>query len=88
MEECRLAEKFAALPLGMSLWSYAFLTPDGDLIQTEWVADETTRTRDTKELICAIAIAARRFPQTGTLRPVSVRQLLRLSPLSGNRTLW
>ena len=78
---CGLAARHQPLELRLP-------TLDGELIQTKWEAEETARTRDTKELICAITIAARRFPQTGRLRPASVKQLRRLSPLSGNRTLW
>lgn len=61
-EEQRLAKEFNALPLGLSLWSYGFLTPDGELVETDWEPNEILRTRDTQQLICAIAIAARRFP--------------------------
>jgi hypothetical protein len=68
-EERRLSEEFHALPLGISLWSYGFLTSDGELIETEWEPDEISRTKNISEVICAIAIAARRFPELKAFIP-------------------
>lgn len=73
-EEQRLAEDFHALPLGISLWSYGFLTPDGELVQTEWEPDEISRTKNIQEVTCAIVIAARRFPQLECFIPAQPKE--------------
>jgi hypothetical protein len=69
-EENRLAAKFQALPLGISLWSYAFLTSDGELIETEWEPNEILRSKSIQAFTFAVAIAARRFPELKTFIPV------------------
>lgn len=68
-EERRLSEQFHALPLGNSLWSYGFLTSDGELIESEWELNEVSRTKDVAAVICAVVIAARRFPQLKAFIP-------------------
>ena len=68
-EEYRLARKFHALPLGLDLWSYGFLTSDGECIATEWESDEISRSRNTPDLIRALVVAANRYPQLAAFIP-------------------
>jgi hypothetical protein len=68
-QERRLSERFHALPLGISRWSYGFLTSDGELIEIKREPCEVSRTKDVCAVICAIVIAARRFPQLKAFIP-------------------
>lgn len=86
-EECRLSKQFHALPLGISLWSYGFLTSDGELIETEWEPDEITRTKDISAVICAIAIAARRFPELESFIPSQPQESI-VCPACRGTKLW
>lgn len=86
-EECRLTKKFNALPLGISLWSYAFLSSDGELIETGWEPDEVSRTRNTSDIICAIAIAAWRFPELKTFVPLQPKESV-VCPACQGTKLW
>ena len=68
-EEYRLAQEFHALPLGLDLWSYGFLRPDGELISTEWEPDDIQRSRSIQDLIRAIVVASGRYPQLTAFIP-------------------
>lgn len=86
-EEVRLSEKFHALPLGLSLWSYGFLTPDGELVETDLEPDKILRTRNIQAVTCAIAIAARRFPQLEVFIPSQPKDSIDC-PLCQGTKLW
>ena len=69
-EEYRLAREFEALPLGYDLWSYCFLTADGELIKSGWEPGEIERYKDAGSLLGAIVWGSRqRFPQFSQFIP-------------------
>ena len=68
-EEYRLAREFHALPLGLDLWSYGFLTSEGEYIATEWEPQEVTRSKATQDLIRALVVAANRYHQLAAFIP-------------------
>jgi hypothetical protein len=86
-EEHRLSEQFHALPLGISLWSYGFLTSEGELIETELEPDEITRTKNISAVICAVAIAARRFPELKFFIPAQPEESIICPMCQGAKTL-
>jgi len=86
-EEKRLAEDLHALPLGISLWSYGFLTSDGEVIQTEWEPNEISRTKHIQTVTCAIVVAARRFPQLEAFIPAEPKDSIACPACQGTK-LW
>ncbi|HEX8266076.1 MAG TPA: hypothetical protein VF596_11765 [Pyrinomonadaceae bacterium] len=86
-EEKRLSQEFHTLPLGISLWSYGFLTSDGELVETDWEPDEILRTKNIQEVTCAIAIAARRFPQLKAFIPSQPKDSI-VCPACQGTKLW
>ena len=61
-DEYMLAREFGALPLGFDLWSYMFLTPDGEIIWAGWMPLEVNRWRSDFILGRALKIAGERYP--------------------------
>ena len=86
-EEYRLAQEFHALPLGLSLWSYGFLTPDGECIATEWEPKEIVRTRNIPDVIRALANATDRYPELAAFIPTRPSDAL-VCPLCEGAKLW
>jgi hypothetical protein len=86
-EEYCLAQQFRGLPIGISLWSYGFLTLDGELIQTEWELGEITRSKETQDIIRALVIAARRFSQLTPFIPVQPKES-KICPLCNGTKMW
>ena len=69
-KEYRLSREFHALPLGLNLWSYEFLTPTGEVISTGLEANELSRSVATEqELILMLVWGAERYPQLGAFIP-------------------
>jgi len=85
-EEHRLCKQFHALPLGISLWNYGFLTSDGELFETELEPNEITRTTNSSAVICAIAIAARRFPELNIFIPAQPKESIVCPMCQGTKT--
>ena len=62
VEEYKLALKHNALPLGVDLWSYVFLTANGEII---WDDNEgkTVSADDLQSLIRVLSVRKHRYPQ-------------------------
>src|SRR5690242_18517110 len=86
-EEYRLAKEFHALPLGIDLWSYQFLRPDGELISTGWEQEEISRGYSTSGLIRAVAGVAKRYPQFAAFKPDRPPEAIVCPACQGTR-LW
>ncbi len=67
-EQC-LSAALSALPIGTSLWSQVFLTPDAEVIATGIEANEFDRSRDTQDLIRVIVWASKRYSRLAPLIP-------------------
>lgn len=67
-EEYKLARKYNALPVGVDLWSYVFLTASGEVIWDDGEG-ETGSTNDLQSLIRILAVRKERYPQFGRLIP-------------------
>jgi hypothetical protein len=68
-EEYCLSQNFRALPIGVSLWAYVFLTPDGEVISTGVEPGELKRSRDNQDLLNALVWGTERYPSLATLIP-------------------
>ena len=86
-EEYRLAREFHALPLGLSLWSYGFLTSEGEYIETEWEPKELVRSRNTPDLLRALAHAVNRYPELAAFIPARPADAL-VCPLCEGTKAW
>jgi len=62
VEEYRLARKHNALPIGIDLWIYIFLTPYGEAILDDGESDNPEILRTTQAIIRVVA-GAKRYPQ-------------------------
>lgn len=62
VEEYKLALKYNALPLGVDLWSYIFLTATGEVIWDDNEGD-TGSANDLQSLIRVLAVRKKRYPQ-------------------------
>ena len=67
-EEYKLARKHNALPLGVDLWSYVFLTANGEVIWDD-NEGETGSVHDLQNLIRVLAVRKEHFPQFGQFIP-------------------
>ncbi len=67
--EERYSKEFRALPLGVGLWSYTFLTPEGEVISTGYEPDEIERTSDPQQILRCLVIGSRRYPELSGLVP-------------------
>lgn len=67
-EEYKLARKHNALPLGIDLWSYVFLTSSGEVIWDD-NEGETGSAHDLQSLIRVLAVRKERYPQFGWFIP-------------------
>ncbi|MDQ3818033.1 MAG: hypothetical protein M3362_10105 [Acidobacteriota bacterium] len=86
-EEYRLAQEFHALPLGLDLWSYGFLTPDGECIATGWELEEIIRSKKIPDLIRALVVAANRYPQLAAFIPARPSDAM-TCPLCDGTKVW
>jgi hypothetical protein len=68
-EEYRLSQDLRALPIGIDLWAYMFLTPDGEVIGTGWEPGELERSRDGHTMIKILVWGAERYPPLASLIP-------------------
>ena len=62
VEEYKLARKHHALPLGVDMWSYVFLTANGEMIWDD-NEGETVSANDLQSLIRALVVTKERYPQ-------------------------
>ncbi|MGH9766226.1 MAG: hypothetical protein ACREAB_02225 [Blastocatellia bacterium] len=68
-EEYCLSQNFRALPIGVSLWAYVFLTPDGEVISTGYEPGDLERSRSIQDLLNALVWGAERYPVLAALIP-------------------
>jgi hypothetical protein len=68
-EEYSLSQHLRALPVGMSLWAYVFLTPDGEVISMGYERGELERSRASRDLLNALVCGAERYPILAALIP-------------------
>ena len=68
-EEYRLSQDLQALPIGVSLWAYVFLTPDGEVISTGYEPGELERSRESQDVLNTLAWGAERYPLLEALIP-------------------
>lgn len=61
-EEYKLAQKYNALPLGVDLYSYVFLTANGEILWDD-NEGETGCANDLQSLIRALVVKKERYPQ-------------------------
>lgn len=67
-EEYRLAQVLQALPICFSLWSYVFLTANGEMISTG-LDDEVRRSASAQDVLLMLRIGIERYPQLTRLLP-------------------
>lgn len=68
-EEYCLSQNFSALPIGVSLWTYVFLTPEGEVISTGFEPGELKRSRESQDLLNALVWGTERYPSLAALIP-------------------
>jgi hypothetical protein len=86
-EEYRLAREFHALPLGMGLWAYDFLTPDGELISADFEMADIQRYCSTASFIRSVVSAAGRYPQLKAFIPKRPEDAI-VCPACQGTKLW
>jgi len=75
-KEVELARRLGALPIGIDLGSYIFLTAEGDCILVDTWPNAVERTKAARIVVAALVHAATRYPELKTFvprRPVDAR---------------
>jgi hypothetical protein len=68
VEEFKLAKKYSALPIGVDLFSYIFLTSNGEVIWDD-NEGEIGNSNDLQGLIRVLVVGKSRYPQLETFIP-------------------
>jgi hypothetical protein len=69
-EEYRLSQELTALPIGMGIFSYFLLRPDGEVISIDCLdSAEVERFQESYRLLTILAWGAERYPALASLIP-------------------